>query len=148
MSHKYEKPLSLEVKPSRTLFYLLLVIFLLCCLSIYLLAIDGLLKLFLCSALLTCFYFQNKRVNHHVQLVWKENHDWLIDIYDKQYKAGLLANSFVSPWLCILNFRLHNQSKKSVIIFPDAIDRQTFRRLRVKLKVLANKAVAHAKIQV
>lgn len=49
-------------------------------------------------------------------------------------EAKLLASSFVSPYLTVLNVRPHRSRwAQHVIILPDAIDPERFRQLRVLL---------------
>ena len=51
------------------------------------------------------------------------------------FDAQLLPTSFVSPYLTILNLRFdHARLVKHVVILPDAIDAEQFRRLRVLLR--------------
>lgn len=51
----------------------------------------------------------------------------------KEYK--LLASSFVAPYLTVLNFKPAGECfVKSVVILPDSIDAEDFRRLRVLLR--------------
>ena len=51
------------------------------------------------------------------------------------FDAQLLATSFVSPYLTILNLRLdHAHLGKHVVILPDAIEAEQFRELRVLLR--------------
>lgn len=52
-----------------------------------------------------------------------------------EQEAILRSNSYISPWLVILNFRKPKTYKIiSVVIFPDAVNKQVFRRLRVLLR--------------
>lgn len=51
------------------------------------------------------------------------------------HSARLLGNSCVTPWCAILNLRLAGKRcSRSMVIVPDAVDAQTFRRLRVRLR--------------
>lgn len=51
-------------------------------------------------------------------------------------QAGQLATStFITPYLTILNVRVKpRRGVRSVVIFPDSIDAEDFRRLRVLLR--------------
>jgi len=50
-------------------------------------------------------------------------------------ETRLLSSSFVSPYLTVLNLRPHGSwGARHVVIFPDAIDPEAFRQLRVLLK--------------
>jgi len=70
-------------------------------------------------------------------MTWKEGPEWVIELKDnKQYKTQLLPSSFVSPWLVVLNFkRADEQPRRSVTLFRDALDGESFRRLRVRLEL-------------
>ena len=51
------------------------------------------------------------------------------------HEAGLLGSSFVSPYLTVLNLRpAGGRFAQHLVILPDAVDAEDFRRLRVWLK--------------
>lgn len=51
------------------------------------------------------------------------------------HDAKLLPGSFVSPYLTVLNLRLDGSRwARHVVILPDAVDGESFRRLRVLLR--------------
>jgi len=50
-------------------------------------------------------------------------------------ETKLLGSSFVSPYLTVLNLSPHGAWRaRHVVIFPDAVDPEAFRQLRVLLK--------------
>lgn len=53
-----------------------------------------------------------------------------------EWREGtLLGSSFVSPYLTVLNFRTEgNLLARHVVILPDSVDADEFRRLRVRLR--------------
>ena len=52
-----------------------------------------------------------------------------------KYEATLLGTSFVAPYFTILNLKVEGVwLVKHLVIFPDAINEEDFRRLRVWLK--------------
>jgi toxin CptA len=54
-------------------------------------------------------------------------------------EARLLGSSYVSPYLSVLNLRLDGHVlARHVVILPDAVDGEGFRRLRVLLKWKCN----------
>ncbi|MCF6337787.1 MAG: hypothetical protein L3J84_07515 [Gammaproteobacteria bacterium] len=75
-------------------------------------------------------------------LTWQTDDEWVLETADgTQIKASLHESTYVHPWLVVLNFRRENQ--RSLLTFtlaPDALDKETFRELRVRLKV-AGKSV-------
>jgi len=43
-------------------------------------------------------------------------------------------SSFVSPWLTLINLVGDGGKRRSLVILPDSLDREEFRRLRVRLR--------------
>jgi toxin CptA len=70
-----------------------------------------------------------------IALTWKHDGDWVIDLQDgTSLEAQLHASSYAHPWLVVLNFRIEDRRRlKSVVLFPDSLEAQTFRQLRVRL---------------
>jgi len=70
-------------------------------------------------------------------LTWKEGSEWVLELNDgTQVETYLLPSSYVSPWLVVLNFsKAENQRGRSVTLFRDTLDQETFRRLRVRLRM-------------
>ena len=68
-------------------------------------------------------------------LTWKDAGEWVLEFNDgTRYETRLLPSSYVSTWLVVLNFdKAENQRTRSVTLFRDALDPDTFRRLRVRL---------------
>lgn len=59
---------------------------------------------------------------------------WLINNNGTKMQGKLLPESFVKPWLVVLNFRTGSWfSTKSLILPPDSLDPDVARRLRVHL---------------
>lgn len=70
--------------------------------------------------------------------LWKEegrNQNWMLmtRIGDK-YSGVLLKDSSSSALLVVLNFKIANGKRQSILVFPDSVDKSSFRRLRVYLK--------------
>jgi len=60
----------------------------------------------------------------------KSQSDWVL--------VKLLGNSFLSTWLLVLNFK--GEGKRFSVLLPaDSLDKDTFRRLRVRLRVTSAK---------
>ena len=49
-------------------------------------------------------------------------------------EATLAPHSLIHPWLVVLNLVLPDGRRASRVLFPDALDPGTFRRLRVRLR--------------
>lgn len=53
----------------------------------------------------------------------------------ERHEAALLGTSFVAPYLTVLNLKpLGRRLARHVVIMPDAVDSEIFRKLRVRLK--------------
>ncbi len=74
-------------------------------------------------------------------LCWFDDNEWQLTQRDgNKLHALLTMNSYLYPQLTILNFNLLGSKKtRTVIIFFDAIDENTFRQLRVRLRLLQSK---------
>lgn len=70
-------------------------------------------------------------------LTWKDGGEWLLELNDgSQYETYLLPSSYISPWLVVLNFgKAENHRGRSITFFRDALDQESFRRLRVRLGI-------------
>ena len=68
-------------------------------------------------------------------LTWKESDEWVLGFRDgTQAETHLLPSSYASTWLVVLNFnKAENRRAQSVVLFRDAFDEESFRRLRVRL---------------
>jgi hypothetical protein len=65
-------------------------------------------------------------------LLWKSDGAWVVRRRDgREHEARLLPGAFVHPRLSVL--RLSGERPVSIVLFPDAVERDAFRRLRVRL---------------
>ena len=80
-----------------------------------------------------------RNVRHHVYY----RHPWLsrelVMLHDyfllaDNREATLAPHSLVHPWLIVLNLKSEQGRRASRVLFPDALDPVTFRRLRVRLR--------------
>lgn len=141
-SSVFDRPLRLELKPSRYLYLLILISYGGASLLLWLTPLWWVLKLLLTLLLLGD---GRRQLRRHVwyrppaaiqELIWKEDGRWVRPgagtIQDTELT---LKQSFVHPRLVVLNFAAGRWRTNSVVILPDALDRDTFRRLRVRLRV-------------
>ena len=130
----YATPLRLDIGSSRTysIFVITAVTVAMLCLSV--LSINVGLKLLLACALCLISFYSYFKNNVIKIIVWKQNNQWEI-IDDQACHALLLPNSLVLPWLTILNFKLDTGRCRSIILLSDNLDKESFRKLRVRLKV-------------
>jgi toxin CptA len=70
-----------------------------------------------------------------VQLIWDAEGKWtLLTLKGERLEAQLLPITYLHPRLVILNFRLGKPwERRAVMLLPDSVDADTFRRLRVRL---------------
>ena len=152
----YANPLHLDLSPSLLSAVVLIVLHLLAMVCIfllpfpvfYLLATGLLLVHSLWQTLLNVLLIHKSAIT---SLVWKNDNDWLVNLRSGELVyANLLSSSYVHPDMTVLNFRLQRQNKmvsgflseivsryqsKSVVLLTDNIDKDSFRRLRVRLKI-------------
>jgi hypothetical protein len=50
------------------------------------------------------------------------------------------TQAFILPWLVILHFNSRRRNMRYLVLLPDMLDRQVFRKLRVRLKVEINRS--------
>ena len=60
------------------------------------------------------------------QLTWRSG---------KQQPAKLQPRAFVMPWLVVLHFKVPAGKSCCLALFPDMLDHEVFRRLRVRLLI-------------
>jgi hypothetical protein len=71
-----------------------------------------------------------------LSMIWDENGDWVVTSNDGQpVQAKLLPGSFVHVYLMILSFRLENHQRRNVLILPDALHPNTYRKLLARMRI-------------
>ena len=142
-SKKYAAPLRLEITASKIITSLLLflhsvslgLLFLLP-LSLWLASVVSVLIVI--SGIYTIAgYGLKKSSSSIVGLLWDNNDEWFVTKKDeKVMPVSFLPNSFIHPWITILNFKQSGKLfSESIILVSDNVSREDFRRLRVRLKV-------------
>ena len=81
--------------------------------------------------------------NREFNLHWQDNNDWIMLRQGEPIPAKLCDNSVITPVCSVLNFRLEDGSRQSILIFKDNIDAQSYRRFRVRVKVQGINPRAH-----
>jgi len=142
LSGKYAAPLRLELGPSRTLAaWLLLVHGAPLCLLL-LLPLNAWLNLATVSAagssLLDAWRRQVRR-NHPDavrSLLWKDAGQCQLTLQSGQRQSvRLAAQAFILPWMVVLHFNTPRRRLRYLLVLPDMLDEDVFRRLRVYLKL-------------
>lgn len=135
------KTLSLFFKPSYLLATILSLFSLVMWLIVLIAPIAMLAKVaLLIAGLLACAYAVSRYAllllpDAITQLDFNTNNEIRVVTKDKrELKAELLADSFVSPWLTILNLKLAGRFwQHQLLILPDSLSPELFRQLRVRL---------------
>ena len=81
--------------------------------------------------------------NQEIDLNWQQNGHWVIARDHQLMPAKLCDSSVITSFCSILNFKFENGRRQSVLIFKDNIDAESFRRLRVRVKVQGINTQAH-----
>ena len=73
-----------------------------------------------------------------VRVLWDAQDQWTLTRRDgTTFSARLLPGSYLHPLLTVLNFKVANWRRTSVVMVPQRVDAEGFRQLRVRL-MLAN----------
>ena len=142
MSHAaYASPLVLEPGVSRYLILYLIVIHTLALAVVAApLNIPVALRLAIAVAIVISFigHWRRTRENDPARihrLVWEADDDWTLWCNDSTELVGQLRpDSYESIWLVILRLQLQQGGRRTLVLLPDMLDRQSFRRLRVRLR--------------
>jgi len=58
----------------------------------------------------------------------------------REIKTRLMPQVFMLPWLVIMHFRSDGGRVHHLVLLPDMLEREVFRRLRVRLMIELNQA--------
>jgi hypothetical protein len=69
-------------------------------------------------------------------LVWEEGNRWRLTLHGGVETGAVLRPFvFLKPWLVILHFRRDDGRAARLVLLPDMLDADSFRRLRVRLLI-------------
>lgn len=147
-STKYASPLRLEIQRSQKLLSLLLVTHLGAFMLIWTLTIAIQWQLLLALIILGSLFYYTKAYylltspNAVVHAIWDADENWHLSLANGSIiSARLLPDTYIHPWLVVLNFICQDPSKKySLPLLPDSLDANTLRRLRVRLRTSSPEA--------
>lgn len=132
-SNKFAEPLRLEPRFSRRFATALALLYggALLCLALPL-QLPPLLRL---ALVLTLFLSAYQSLRRHflaspLPKYLTLHHDRMV--LPDEREAAILPDSFVHPWLIVLNLKVEKQ-RLSLVLFPDSLPPDDFRRLRVRL---------------
>ena len=142
INNPYTKPIDISLKKTTQKMLILVFPHLLALLVVLIidtfpLLLKGLVSIIIVASLyyycrLYLFYTSKKSITS-IQNDSVDNW-YLTTVNNAKILASLLPSSFCSNFLIILNYIDINKQKYSVIITPDCLSRDDFRRLRVRLK--------------
>ena len=142
LSGKYATPLYLEIGPSRLMVAWLLLVTVAALSVLWRVPFPGWLSLLLTFAvllgLLMSWRKQVQRCHPDAvrSMVWNEGRQCQLNLNSGQQQAVELASrAFVLPWLVILYFESPLWRPQQLVLLPDMLDADVFRRLRVRLKI-------------
>jgi toxin CptA len=142
-STKYVQPLRLQPKASRLFIVFLTVSHLTAIAVLFPLELTLWVKISITITLVVSLLVSLKKQPGRVgergvqTLTWEADGDWLLETTEGESLTTTLHEStYVHPWFIVLNFReAHKRGLLSFVLAPDALDAETFRALRVRLKV-------------
>ena len=143
MLRQYASQLLLEVKPSRAFLVLVIILLALSFLSILGLQINSIAVKVLLMSFICMYALYSLLNNTHRTILWQADGSWLLSVHGKNHKATLGTGNVVTTLFVSLNFVFADGKKHTLFLFRDSLDTEQFRRLRVKLKVQANKVDSH-----
>ena len=137
-SRRYVPPLRIKLQPSRILTTFIITSHVLTFGVLWILPVQGSVIFLLLLVLLMSTYaslkkyiFERYRIH---EIIYDSDGDWKLLIgHNEEIFVDLQADSYRHPFLSILNFRTVDNKKYSVILLPDNVDRESFRKLRVLL---------------
>lgn len=140
-SNKSEPPLRLEPRRSRQLALALLLVHGAAMGAVMNLTLPAWAMVGLVGGVIVSLYHA---FNTHVlgrsataicSLYWAADGQWtLVTCAGESLEGRLLSGSYVHPRLVLLGFALARGGRRMVVLLPDSLDRQTFRRLLVRLR--------------
>ena len=147
MSRKYATPLRLDIASSRMMGEWVMLVHAMPILLLPALPTSGWLSLAVTAALFVSLVrtWRLQVSRHHpdavCSMVWGEGKDCLLSLHSGgQEEVSMGAQAFILPWLVILHFNSRRRHMRYLVLLPDMLDRQVFRKLRVRLKVEINRS--------
>lgn len=135
-------PLFLEVRPSRSFQAFSLALHGAAVFAITQTSLAIPWQLLIIATILISAYSAHKLGSRTYRLQWRQDKRWEVRYPCGDKRTGkMLRGTFFNPWLVILALRTGNSRKDYILIPRDAIPRDDFTRLRVRLKIEAESAI-------
>ena len=142
MSRMLSTPLIIDLVPSKIQRHLFIVLHVLVLLSIIILDWPLWLRVVAIGIYFGIIFYGHKSQHHATRIVWQSENYWLVTINAKTIEAALLAGSLHTRGLLILRFRAASGQRYAILIWSDSAQPEDFRRLRVRLKLEAEKLLS------
>jgi len=135
-SSEYAAPLVLAPEPSPLLWRTVLLAHLALLPLVWVLTLGVGYRLLLTVLLLLSLYLLRQQLRRLPVLTWDREGSWWWEDAAGEREVQLAGESVAIPGVVILNFReVERRRRRAVVLLPDTLDRETLRRLRVRLRV-------------
>ena len=95
------------------------------------------------------FVFKKQKINKIVSIKLSSNDEWEIEINKQYFNVELHGECIVTHFLVWLNFISFNSFGRKkifhILLFPDSMDKDLLRQLRVRLRFLKDKTAEENK---
>ncbi len=108
---------------------------LLCLLAVAMLRLENILFYFLLIVLLFVSLLRASQQNRFHQLQYSVKRGWQLFEKGAHVPVSLQASSMVTPVFAVLRFKTEQGASRSSLIMPDNLSQESFRQLRVLLRV-------------
>lgn len=134
---KFDKPLQISLIFSQQHKLFLFIIHLLAAILL-LLPFDfhlALRLLLIAYVSLSCYFtYTNTSCRYEGELRYTENNNWLWINENKEKRMAMQNGTILHPQFLILNFINEEGRAYNWILFPDSIDKETFRKIRIVIR--------------
>lgn len=138
MSKEYASPLSLELKSSALLTSFQIAVHIIALIAVLYANLPVIIKLAGCILLTVSYRYYQSQTKKRCRIVWLKDNQWFIYTDDQQViEAKLTPMSFLANWLVILALKTEEGKRLNFVIPFDALDKHSYRRLKVKLTMLS-----------
>ena len=137
MSKEFASPLVANLKPSKQLLHFHLLTHLLALTAIDYALLDLSLTVVGIFLIGLSFVYSVRQMQRYRQFIWSDNNRWqLLTKKNELQDARLTPMSFCINHLVVLVLRLNDGKTVSLLITKDAVNKDVFRRLKVKLTII------------
>lgn len=140
MESRFNLPIHLDYYPPAWLFPVLTMGHTGAIICVFAVAVPSWLKLVIVSVISLSFFHYVKdfiayrNPENRIRLILNIENEWKIIDCEGDREVMLLPGAYVHPLLMVLRFRDENKQVKSFILTPGPMDRDSLRRLRVRLR--------------